>query len=199
MQKNGYLPPITGVIFDLDGTLVQSSLDFQALRKKVSCPSEQDILSFVDSLDESSRLAAEQVIKDAEMLDAQDAKRIDGVAELLAHIEKNHLPSAIVTRNIRRAAELKCQQNNIGITFLLTREDAPAKPAPDALLQIAQSWQHDVSSLLYVGDYKYDVEAANRAGMISCLYVPKGDPIPNYAAEADILVQDMKDIIAFLT
>ena len=44
------LTGIKGVIFDLDGTLVESSLNFTRMRADIGCPQDEDILTFVDAL-----------------------------------------------------------------------------------------------------------------------------------------------------
>ncbi|MEC7509296.1 MAG: HAD family hydrolase, partial [Pseudomonadota bacterium] len=44
------LTGIRGVIFDLDGTLVESSLNFTQMRADVGCPQNEDILTFVNAL-----------------------------------------------------------------------------------------------------------------------------------------------------
>lgn len=36
---------IKGVIFDLDGTLVSSELNFSLIKAQVGCPADQDLLS----------------------------------------------------------------------------------------------------------------------------------------------------------
>mmetsp|Transcript_16814 Transcript_16814/g.43703 ORF Transcript_16814/g.43703 Transcript_16814/m.43703 type:complete len:90 (+) Transcript_16814:1-270(+) len=77
----------------------------------------------------------------------------------------NNLPIAIVTRNCREATAIKIVNNRIPIEFVLTREDAPAKPDPTALLHIAQHWQLQPKDCLYVGDFIYDQLAAENAGM----------------------------------
>jgi FMN phosphatase YigB (HAD superfamily) len=60
-------------------------------------------------------------------------------------------------------------KNAINVDILITREDYPAKPNPEALFAIAQLWGIECQNIVYVGDHFYDVQAANNAGMISCL------------------------------
>ena len=78
---------------------------------------------------------------------------------------KADLPVAIVTRNCKQATALKISNNQIPISTVLTRECAPAKPDPTALLMIAGQWQIAPAHILYVGDYIYDQQAAENAGM----------------------------------
>ena len=72
---------------------------------------------------------------------------------------------AIVTRNCREATAIKLANNAIPIDIVLTREDAPAKPDPTALLMVARQWQLNAEDCLYVGDFIYDQLAAENAGM----------------------------------
>ena len=41
---------IKGVIFDLDGTLVSSELNFSLIKAQVGCPAEQDLLDYIEQL-----------------------------------------------------------------------------------------------------------------------------------------------------
>ena len=107
------------------------------------------------------------------------------------------MPMAIVTRNFQQAAQIKIRNNAMPITRVITREDAPAKPNPEALLLIAREWQLKPERILYVGDFRYDVEAANNAGMHSCLYAP--DEQPDYAHQADLVIRHFDELTQQLT
>jgi phosphoglycolate phosphatase-like HAD superfamily hydrolase len=87
---------------------------------------------------------------------------------------------------------IKMQNNNIAIPLLLTRADHKAKPAPDALLHLAQLWQAPAENLLYVGDYLYDLQAAQNANTMSCL-VTHGET-PDYANLATIVVNELTEL-----
>ncbi|WP_350431673.1 HAD family hydrolase [Shewanella sp. H8] len=189
---------IKGIIFDLDGTLVESSLDFDLIRQQIGCPQAIDLLKYVDSLNcKTTQAKANQVILDHEYQDAINAKPIKGMTELINAIEVAKLPTAIVTRNSLAASNMKIKKNNIAIDHVLTREDYPAKPAPDALLAIASQWEIAPQYIMYVGDYLYDIQAANNAGMIACL-ITHG--IENrYQALADIVIDELSQLLPLLT
>ncbi len=161
---------VRGIIFDLDDTLVHANLDFAAIKREISCPGEADILEFVSSLAEGERQAAEQVILDHELKDAECSRLINGAFEFILEAQKSDLPLAIVTRNCRAASNIKINSHKLPIDLVFTREDAAAKPDPDALLQIAKIWQLPVGDLAYIGDYKYDIEAAHNANMQAWLF-----------------------------
>jgi HAD superfamily hydrolase (TIGR01549 family) len=178
-------PNIAGIIFDLDGTLVGSQLDFPLLRQLVGCPTDVDILDHVASLPINEQQQAESIIEQHELDDAQSANWLPGAQTLVEAIILLGLPIAIVTRNSPKAAQIKLENNQIPIETMLTRADAPAKPDPTALLRIAKQWQIDPQAIAYVGDYKYDLEAAHNAGMQAYLYSPVDKP--DYAHLAHVI------------
>lgn len=188
--------PIHGVIFDLDGTLVESQLNFPLLRQLVNCPEGTDILTHVASLDHTEQARAHAVIEQHELEDAQQASWLPGAQHLVEALLNLNLPLAIITRNSPEAASIKVANNQIPIDWVLTRADGPAKPDPSVLLHVAKTWQISPEHIMYVGDYKYDLQAANNAGMQACLYAPDG--IPEYAHLADHLVSDLEQLSQFI-
>jgi len=160
------LTNIKGVIFDLDGTLVESSLDFKKMRADIGCPPQEDILTFIDNIDcPDQKAKAEATVLQQEMDDAYDAKMLPIGETMLKQVRDANLPVGLVTRNCKQATEIKLSNNHISMDVVLTREDAPAKPDPTALLQIAEMWSIAPENLIYVGDYIYDQQAADNAGM----------------------------------
>ncbi|WP_446727618.1 HAD family hydrolase [Pseudoalteromonas sp. S16_S37] len=184
---------IKGVIFDLDGTLVSSDLDFQLIKAQVGCSPEQDLLDFIAQLPSPyMRQEAMNIVHQHEMLDAQNAQLLPGVADSIKRLEQMQIPMAIVTRNFGRAAKLKLEQCNLPISLILTRDDAPAKPNPSALLHIAKQWQFSTPHCMYVGDYLYDIQAAHNAKMRSCLYAP--NDMPHYASQAHHILRHFQEL-----
>ncbi|NRQ01570.1 HAD family hydrolase [Marinobacterium sp. xm-d-530] len=58
---------IRGIVFDLDGTLVTSTLDFNQIRLDIGCPADVDVLSFVETLSLPERADAEAIIHQHEV------------------------------------------------------------------------------------------------------------------------------------
>lgn len=185
---------LLGVIFDLDNTLVSSRLNFNEIRATLGCEKADDLLDFVDALPEPEQANANKLLVDYEVNDAHTAKKLLGTDQLLAILSELAIPCAIVTRNCRQAALLKLENNNIDIAMLLTRAEHKAKPAPDALLHLAELWQIAPENLLYVGDYIYDLQAAQNANTMSCL-VTHGETV-DYADLATIVVNELTELKA---
>ncbi|MBB1439512.1 HAD family hydrolase [Shewanella sp. SG41-4] len=189
---------IKGIIFDLDGTLVESSLDFSLIRQQIGCPEDIDLLIYVEKLScKVAQSKANQIILEHEYQDAMNAKPIKGMTEIIEAISHANIPTAIVTRNSLAASKMKVKQNNIAIDHVLTREDYPAKPAPDALLAIAAQWQIHPQHIIYVGDYLYDIQAANNAGMIAC-FINHGIE-SDYQYLADIVIEELSQLQPLFT
>ena len=161
---------IAGIVFDLDGTLVSSKLDFLAIKAEIGCPPDADALAFIDAMPSvADRAAAMRVIQHHEAQDAIDCTWLAGAEEFVKRCALQQVPMAIMTRNSRVAAAAKIQQNNIPIDLVVSREDAPAKPNPLGLLRIAQQLKVQPNQLLVVGDYKYDLQVAKNAKAQACL------------------------------
>ena len=188
---------IHGVIFDLDGTLVSSELDFSLIKAQIGCPDNEDLLDFIAQLPSPyMREEAMNIVHQHELLDAQHATLLPGVSEAIALLNDRNIPMAIVTRNFDKAAALKLKNNPLPISTVLTRSDAPAKPDPSALNAIATLWNISADNLLYVGDYLYDIQAAHNANMRACLYAP--NETPPYADQADYVLHDFYDLVALV-
>ena len=162
---------IEGVVFDLDGTLVDSRLDFDELRRRLGFPPGQPILEHLATLNDPIQAAtAEKIIADYEMACAKGARWMPGAQTLLKQLRRQNVPTAILTRNIKSATQLMMETLAISVDRVLTREDCRPKPAPDGLLLIAESLGLNTSASIYIGDYVFDLEAARSANMIACLY-----------------------------
>lgn len=177
--------PIKGVIFDLDGTLVDSILDFAAICAFLGVQHGTDLLEFIKKLPPQARDSALDYIHNQEMLDAHQSTWLPGAQKMMNKLNTASLPTAIVTRNSRAASNIKVQRNEITVDHLISREDAKPKPDPEALLDLCERWGLSPKHCLYVGDYHYDLDAAANAGMRSCLYTGAHTHPSNYQHFSD--------------
>lgn len=180
---------VRAVAFDLDGTLVHSPLDFNAIRNELQWPADCDLLAQLDTINHlQQRKHAEAVIRRYEMDAAEQSYLLPGVLDCLHEMQQQAIPTAILTRNIRQATTHMLERLHIPITFVLTREDCAAKPDPEGLYRIAENFAVATSQLLYIGDYHFDLTTATNAGAISCLLLNEHNQ--RFASMADWVMTD---------
>ena len=178
---------VRAVAFDLDGTLVHSALDFDAMRAETGCPPGMGLLEYLGTLtDPDAVCRGHRVIERHELAGARDSTWMPGAQSLLAGLRALGLPTAILTRNMRPAVELVRERLGLDVDVVVTREDCAPKPSPDGLHRIADALSVPVRQLVYVGDFLYDLQAARAAGALACLYLQNGNA--HYAGHADWVV-----------
>ena len=182
--------PIRAVLFDLDGTLVDSvetRIDaWLAALDAAGLPTTREQLAPLIGLD-GKRLATEIAALAGRPIDAARAEEIDhdsgeryeelnrsprslpGVGHLVGAIEARGIPWAIATSS--RKAQVGTSVAALGLAAEPTIVDAShvehAKPEPDLLLLAARELAIEPSRCWYVGDSTWDMVSAVAAGMIA--------------------------------
>jgi HAD superfamily hydrolase (TIGR01509 family) len=185
-----------GMIFDLDGTLVDSRLDFPAIKRDLGLPPDRAILEALAEVPDGpikQELLAR--LRVHELRGAERATLFPGVQEALAFLAERAVPTAILTRNSRESTNLMLERLNLSFSQVLTREDAPPKPDPSGLTRIARRWRLQPAALAFCGDYLFDVQAGRAAGMTTVLFAPGA--LPNYAAQADYVLRSFTEFPAW--
>lgn len=189
---------IEAVFFDLDGTLVTTSLDFAAIREELGYAEPVDFIQEMQRLpaQESARIAT--IIARHEKADAELTQVMPGAVELVHYCKAQGWPVVVVTRNSREIADIKLSRAKLDVDRLYARDDAmPAKPDPTVFHQLFKDYQLQAANVMYLGDYIYDIQTARNAGMISGL-IYQGHT-PDYAAQADVCVRHLAELQAWLT
>lgn len=162
-----------GVIFDLDGTLVDSRLDFKAMRRDLNIPPEAEILETIAAVsDATERRRLESIVLSHEIAGANCARPFPGAHQLLESLTKNGVRVAIFTRNARSVAEMTLARVGFDIQLIVAREDAPPKPNPAGLHLILSRWNVQPQDALFVGDYLFDLQAGRQAKIPTLLFAP---------------------------
>lgn len=161
------------IFFDLDGTLIDSKLDFDQMRLDLNLPHGAPVLEEVEKIENpDQKERSHAIIHQHELIGASESVLIEGVFELLDDFP---LPTGILTRNSRVCTNLMLEKHGLKLEHVLTREDCTPKPDPAGLLHLSKIHQVDPSDCLYVGDFQFDILTAHNAGMKAALYQPKGE------------------------
>ena len=191
------MPDVRGIIFDLDGTLVDSRLDFDAMRQEMGLPLKMPILEGLSTVpDGPERDRMLEIMRKHEQRGADESTLFDGVIEFLRHIEDRGILSAVLTRNSRETAMRTLDRWNLSFSHVVTREDAPPKPDPAGVHLIAQRWGLLPHQIVVIGDYLFDLQAGRRAGSRSVLFAPQ--VYPEFANEADFVLRDFREAAELL-
>lgn len=177
---------MTGIIFDLDGTLIESLSDIVTAvnqtmthygyptrtREEVRMAVGSGAWRLIaDLLPEAEDAHVAQVLATYKQYYAaccqEKTRPYEGVTEALAQLQEKH-PVAIVSNKPDPAVKLLCRQYFGDVYALGERPDCPRKPAPDMVYQAMADIGAD--TCIYVGDSDVDVLTAKNAG-VPCLSV----------------------------
>jgi len=161
---------IRGVIFDLDGTLVDSGLDFDLMRQEMQLPEGLSLLEAIDQLDDARAAECREILARHEWAGADQAHLMPGVREFLSQLTARGMPQAVLTRNARDVTLATLSRLRLAFDPVVTREDAPAKPDPTAIWRICEQWRLAANQVVVIGDFHFDIEAGCRAGCRTVLY-----------------------------
>lgn len=175
-----------GILFDLDGTLIESLSDLvtavnrtmvhygyptrtrEEVRMAVGSGVRRLIGDLLPELDED---ALSEVIETYRGYYAgccqEQTKPYDGIVEALEQLRKKY-PVAIVSNKPDPAVKLLCKEYFGDVYALGETPDCPRKPAPDMLHKAMA--EIGVDTCIYVGDSDVDVQTARNAG-VPCLSV----------------------------
>lgn len=155
---------IQGVIFDLDGTLADSQLDFDAMRREMQLPEGLAILEAVALLPPDEQQRCQQILHRHEMEGAARATLLPGAGALLEELRSRGWPIGIVTRNSREVTAVTLTKLQIESHTVITRDDGPVKPDAWGAAEIARRWNLPPRELVMIGDYSFDVACGHGAG-----------------------------------
>lgn len=162
---------IRAVLFDFDGTLtLPGSIDFAGIKKAIRCPGDVPILEFIEGLPSAAdRRQAWRVLEQFEDVAARCSHPNEGAEQLVQFLKRRHIRRGILTRN--RRASVETALNNFAhvrladFNVIITRDHVQRpKPDPEGVLLAARRLRVPAATLLMVGDYRYDIEAGQRAG-----------------------------------
>lgn len=172
-------------VFDMDGTLTLAVHDFEAIKRALDIPLDDDILGHLAALPEAVAAAKHAWLLEHERELALTSQPAPGAIELVRELHERGCRLGILTRNAHALALLTLRAIGLDDCFavadVIGRDEAPPKPDPGGLLHFAKTWQVAPSELVMVGDYRFDLECARAAGARSVLVNLTENPWPELA------------------
>ncbi|MGI6076138.1 MAG: HAD family hydrolase [Pyramidobacter sp.] len=167
---------VRGVIFDWDGVIADTRLDFAPLREKYFGGRALPLLESAAGMDEPLRSAFLEEIKAEEMLGASRAVPVEGAKELTALLDRRHVPWCVLSRNCHESIDLAALTIGFKLPPATFGREAPhVKPDPQAMRDAAEAMGVAPQHCLVVGDFLYELLGARRAGM-RCVLVRRNSP-----------------------
>ena len=216
--------PIKAILFDLDGTLLDTASDLGAA---VNVLLQRDNLPLLDktTIHQTASQGANALIKagygpDLSTIElaklrieflayyennlANHTKYLAGASLLLETLNQHRIPWGIITNKPYMYTKALLQQFPLLATSHVTLSGdsmAVRKPNPLPLIVAAKSLLINPTEIAYVGDALTDIQAANSAEMISVAanygYIPDGDNVSHW--HADMIIDHCNDILTVLS
>ncbi len=200
---SSYHKPYMAVVFDLDGTIIDSALDFHAMRKAVIETAHREgvppgelhttenvpqlvlhaktklrQMTGADVLGMRFEAEANRRLDEIEMAALPTAKASPGAKETLSTLHQEGYRLGVLTRSCEGFAKTSLHNTGLLPLFmkLRTRNDSgPVKPQPESLLLLLKDMGVAKDRALYVGDGTQDMECARAAGVDFVAMVHPGE------------------------
>ena len=215
----GNTPPPKGVLFDLDGTLIDTAPDFHRVLNGHRASHGLGPLEYAlvrQAVSEGARALVKlgfEITEDnprfeplrQEFLQRYladiciDSCLFAGFEPILSALELQGLPWGIVTNKPRLYSEALLKALNLldRTGVLICPDDVTrTKPDPEPMFKAARSFNLAPEDIWYVGDHRRDIEAGRNAGMPTVAaaygYVPADDQVEMW--QADYIIQQPQDL-----
>lgn len=211
------------ILFDLDGTLINTAPDFVAIMNAMRAERELgpvDEEEFIAQIARGSAAMTQYGLnlteEDPEYASTLEefyqlylenmgvhAEPYAGIEELITHLDENQIKWGVVTnRQLAFIPKILKQFDIHDKTHCIVGSDSTPhrKPHPAPLLHAAKELGSDPEHCFYVGDFHTDIEAGNAANM-KTIAVSWGyhDGLESLvAAQPDHLIDKPEDIIAIV-
>jgi phosphoglycolate phosphatase len=208
---------VEAVLFDLDGTLVDSHIDFGRMRREMlelaaesgcelTALASADILQIRDAFcaraaDAGGALRrAEARLVQIEREAMERSTPVEGAGTLLTALRGRGVRVGIVTRNCREIAVDSLRRHGLPYDILIAREDTPqVKPHPEHLLRALAALAVPPERAVMVGDGRMDIEAGLAGGLRTVGYLAPDRPADYFARLApDQVIRRLAELIPWI-
>ena len=186
---------VQAVVFDMDGTLVDSSYDWPDIRHRLGVAGGS-IIDDLNGLPDPERSRRWAELEDIERAASDGAAAKEGAPELLALLADRGVATALVTNN--SAENTKRLLDRFGLRFdvVLTRDSGLWKPSGAPVTEAMRRLGVSPSRCLAVGDSRYDAQAGRDAGCGAVCLLYQG--ARTYDGEVELRFADLAGLTRYL-
>lgn len=156
-------------VFDMDGTIFESYLDWLKIREELNVPKGDSILQEIYKNGKAD-MARLEILERYERENTLKTKPINGFAECMRYLESQRIKTALVTNNNKKNTDFLLTRFNLCFDAVITREMRLWKPDPDAFFYVMNLYGCTAEEIISIGDSHYDVRAS-RAAQISAIFI----------------------------
>jgi len=170
MQQSTTEPPHIGsprsglklAIFDMDGTVFESYLDWLKIKEELKIKAGGNILKEIyrENRVDKKRL---EILENYEKKNTLKTKPIKGIADFLLYLKTCNITAVLVTNNNRENTYFLLDKFDLNFDLVITREMKLWKPDPDAFLYTMDKYNCQPAETICIGDSHYDVKASVKA------------------------------------
>jgi HAD superfamily hydrolase (TIGR01509 family) len=195
LLKASVLDDIEAVVFDLDGTLVDSDYDWPEIRRRLGVTGGSTIIDALNGLTGDERAARWAALESIEAAATAGASLHPGGRELLELLRERGLGTALVTNNNQANAARLLERFALSFEVVLTRDSGLWKPSGAPVAEAARRLDVPPERCLAVGDSHYDILAAREAGAKICIL---HDGEGRHDGETDLSFADIPAFLRYL-
>jgi len=193
--KAWFLKDTQAVIFDMDGTLVESEYDWPAIRARLEI-TDPSIIEQLNLLPSPLKEAKWEILNQIENQATRNATLKEGALELLELCRKKGKATALVTNNSLANTEQLLKRFNLSFDVVITRDSGLFKPSGAPIEAAAEKLGIPTSCCFAVGDSSFDIQAAQSAGCgrIAIVF----DAAQRYVDQVDLSFKDLEELRRYL-
>ena len=164
---------IKGIIFDMDGTIVDAPYDWKKIKSDLDTQGKP-ILQYIRGLAEPEKTKKWNLLEKIEKEATAKAVLKEGIFDFLDFIKQYHIKSALVTNNSFENVSFLIKKFKFDFDLLLSRESGLWKPSAKPFHKVLNEFHMTSQECCVVGDSLFDVYAAEAAD-IEHIFILNGD------------------------
>ena len=118
-------------VFDMDGTVFTSHLDWLKIREELNIPPGGNILKEIYNNNQVDKKRLE-ILESYEKENTLKTEPINGIPDFLFYLKKRNIATVLLTNNNRENTHYLLDKFDIEFDLVMTRELKLWKPDPDA-------------------------------------------------------------------